>query len=75
MPITVTIADTEPAAAFERARAVVTEYVERDPNFNGCDARVQRGDFTELDHGDSDIPGADIGRLWSDIQHALRGEA
>ena len=49
---TITISFDVPAAAFARAEAMAKEVELNDPNYNGADIRVVRGDFTQVDDSD-----------------------
>lgn len=67
---TITVSFDVPAAAFARVEALAKEVKLNDPNYNGADIRVVRGDFTQVDDSD-ELRGAGLlYRVQSEIEQS-----
>lgn len=67
---TIQIAANVSAEAFARVQALAVETEKTDPNWNGADIRVERGDFTCVEGAD-ELAGA---VLLKSVFHAIDGE-
>ena len=64
---TITVSFDVPAEAFARVEMMAHEIELNDPNYNGADIRVVRGDFTQVDDSD-ELRGAG---LFCRVQNAI----